>query len=83
MTALRAGPVKRHEEESQTCGVSPLGAHGALTHQIQMALWCRKLNTSVLCGKIYYLILFNMQSSDSIVNVCVNKLLTSISAVLE
>ena len=30
MTALRAGPVKRHEEESQTCGVSPLGAHGAL-----------------------------------------------------
>ena len=57
----------------ESSGVSTLGARGALPHQIQMALWCRKLNTSVLCGKIY-LILFNMQSSDSIVNVCVNKL---------
>ena len=54
---------------SSVSGVSTLGAHGALPHQIQMALWCRKLNTSVLCGKIC-LILFNMPSSDSIVNVC-------------
>ena len=53
----------------RTSGVSTLGARGALPHQIQMALWCRKLNTSVLCCKIY-LIWFNMQSS-SIVNVCV------------
>ena len=47
-------------------GVSTLGARGALPHQIQMALLGRKLNTSVLCGKIYF-ILFHMQSS---VNVC-------------
>ena len=33
-------------------------------------MWWRMLNTTVLCGKIY-LILFDMQSSDSIVNVCV------------
>ena len=34
-------------------GVSTLGAGGALPHQIQMTLLCRKLNTFVLRGKIY------------------------------
>src|SRR4029434_1255437 len=59
-----------HERNCPHSGVSTLGAGGALPHQIQMTLLCRKLNTFVLRGNIYIYFFF-MQSS---VNICVNKL---------